>query len=96
MLSDSLVGTLVFSGYVHIGATQVYIITQNSNWNQVESSDKYLSSFQNPSSWGGDYYGFGVVEQDDNIYLIGGYTGSFQNGLFRSESENYKASKHFE
>ena len=43
-------GTLVFSGWGHGGATQVYIITQNSNWNQVESSDKYLSSFQNPSS----------------------------------------------
>ena len=43
-------GTLVFSGYGHSGATQVYIITQNSNWNKVESSDKYLSSFQNPGS----------------------------------------------
>merc|ERR1712127_885205 len=68
---------LVFSEFGHSGATQVYIITQNSNWNQVESSDKHLSSFQNPSS-SSNYYAFGVVEQDDKIYLIGGYSDSYQ------------------
>jgi len=67
-------GTLVFSGYGHSGATQVYIITQNSNWNQVENSDKYLSSFQNPGN--SHYIGFGVVEHDDMIYLMGGYSTS--------------------
>ena len=71
-------GTLVFSGYTHRGATQVYIITQNSNWNKIESSDNYLSSFPNPNqilpNFG--YFGFGVVEQDDKIYLIGGSIGT--------------------
>ena len=72
------VGTLVFSGYGHSGSTLVYIITQNSNWSKVESSDKYLSDFQNPKP-GYNYYYFGVVEQDDKIYLVGGFTGSYQN-----------------
>ena len=67
------VGTLVFSGVGHSGSTLVYIITQNSNWNKVESSDKYLSDFQNPVP-GSDYFGYGMVEQDDKIYLVGGYT----------------------
>jgi hypothetical protein len=94
-------GTLVFSGYKNRygqyeeRATQVYIITQNSNWNQVESTDKYLSSFQNPSS-SSSFYGFGVVEQDDKIYLIGGLTGSRRNEiqiLNLQNSESLRESK---
>ena len=68
-------GTLVFSGYLHSGAPKVYIITQNSNWNPVESYYKYLDSFQIPGS-GSRYHGFGVVEQDDKIYLLGGSIGT--------------------
>jgi hypothetical protein len=83
-------GTLVFSGFGHGGATQVYIITQNSNWNQVESSDKYLSSFQNPTS-SSSYWDFGVVEQDDKIYLIGGYTGNYQNTIQVLNLKNSKS-----
>jgi len=68
------VGTLVFSGFGHNGNTQTYIITQNSNWDKITTSDKYLNSFQNPKS-GSEYYNFGVVEQYGKIYLIGGYDG---------------------
>jgi len=79
------VGTLVFSGVGRKGATQVYIITQNPNWNQIESSDKYLSSFQNPRSGDegetNDFYSFGVVEQDEKIYLIGGYSDAYENDI---------------
>ena len=73
------VGTLVFSGWGHDGSTQVYIITQNSNWNKIEDSDKYLDSFQNPDP-SSDYDSYGVVAHEDKIYLIGGYSnfeGSF-------------------
>ena len=38
------VGTIVFSGW----DITTYIITQNSNWNTIESSENYLNSFQNP------------------------------------------------
>ena len=73
-------GTLVFSGDGHGGATQVYIITQNSNWSKIENSDKYLNPFQNPSNSSG-YRGFGVVEQDDKIYLIGGASDGYRNEI---------------
>ena len=74
------VGTLVFSGDGHSGSSQVYIITQNSDWNTIESSDKYLNPFQIPNSpESTNYYSFGVVEQEDKIYLIGGYSVGYQN-----------------
>ena len=68
------VGTLVFSGAGYSGSTRVYIITQNSDWDKIKSSDKYLSPFQNPDP-SSDYYGYGVVEQENKIYLVGGFTG---------------------
>ena len=74
------VGTLVFSGYGHSGLTKVYIITQNSNWDKIKSSDKYLSPFQNPGP-GSNYYGYGVVEQEDKIYLVGGYSSGHRNTI---------------
>ena len=74
------VGTLVFSGYDHSGLTQVYIVTQNSNWNKIESSDKYLNPFQNPGS-SSNYYGYGVVEEKGKIYLVGGYSNSYQDSI---------------
>jgi len=80
-------GTLVISGYGHSGKTQVYIITQNTNWNTIESSDKYLSSFQNPSP-NSDYWGFGVAELDDKIYLIGGTSGGYQTTIKVLDLEN--------
>ena len=67
------VGTLVFSGWGHQGSTQVYIITNNPKWNKIESSDKYLNPFKNPTS-ARDYYLYGVVEKDDKIYLVGGWS----------------------
>ena len=74
------VGTLVFSGDGHNGLMQVYIITKNSNWEKIKSSDKYLSPFQNPGPRS-DYFGYGVVEQEDRIYLVGGYSGEYQNTI---------------
>jgi len=66
------VGTLILSGSGHSGYTQVYIVTQNSNWNNVESSNKFLSPFHNPS--GSDLMGFGAVEHENKVYIIGGWT----------------------
>ena len=74
------VGTLVFSGYRHSGSTQVYIVTQNSNWNKIESSDKYLNPFRNPGS-SSNYYGYGVAEEKGKIYLVGGYSNSYQDTI---------------
>ena len=74
------VGTLIFSGHGHGGSIQVYIITQNSNWNKIESSDKYLNSFENPAS-SSDHHNFGVVEHGDKIYLVGVYLGGSQNTI---------------
>ena len=71
------VGSLVFSGYGHGGSTQVYIITQNSNWNKITTSDKYLAPFESPNPSFDHYFDFGVVEKEDKIYLVGGYTGSY-------------------
>ena len=73
------VGTLVFSGWGHDGSTQVYIITQNSNWNKIEDSDKYLDSFHNPDP-SSDYDSYGVIAHEDKIYLIGGYS-NFQGSV---------------
>ena len=78
MVHSQSVGTLVFSGAGHGGSTQVYIITQNSKWDQINSSNKYLSPFQNPNP-NFDYHGYGVVEQEDKIYLVGGDSGRYQN-----------------
>ena len=58
VVHSQIVGTLVFSGCGHSGLTQMYIITQNPDWNTIVSSDKYLSPFQNPHPVL-DYYGFG-------------------------------------
>ena len=74
------VGTLVFSGFGHSGSTRVYIISQNSNWNKIESSNKYLSPFQNPDP-SSDYYGYGILEHEERIYLIGGQSGRYQNTI---------------
>ena len=74
------VGTLVFSGRGHGGFTHVYIITQNKNWNKIESSKKYLSPLKNAGS-GSDYWGFGVVARNDKIYLVGGYSDGYLNTI---------------
>ena len=66
------VGTLILSGSGHSGYTQVYIVTQNLNWNKIESSNKFLSPFHNPS--GSDLEGFGAIEHEKKVYLIGGWT----------------------
>ena len=83
------VGTLVFSGYGHKGQTQVYIITQNPDWNTIVSSEKYLSPFQNPYPVS-NYYDFGVVEQDNTIYLVGGWAGSYQHTIQVINFDNVK------
>ena len=79
------VGTLVFSGDGHNGICEVYIITQNSNWNEIGSSDKYLSPFINtseePGSKNNNYRGYGVVEHMDNIYLVGGNDDGYQSTI---------------
>ena len=77
------VGTLVFSGDGHDKPIEVYVITQNSNWNKLASSDKYLTPFKNPGSRS-DYYGNGVVELADKIYLVGGYSGMVYSGSEQS------------
>ena len=82
------VGTLVFSGYGHSGLTKVYIITQNSNWNKIESSDNYLKNFKHPYRHpgvvGNDYWDYGVVEEKNKIYLIGGYTSSLDQNTIQT------------
>lgn len=35
------VGTMLFSGYNHGGATQVYIVTPSRNFGTLSDSDKY-------------------------------------------------------
>ena len=45
------------------------------------SSDKYLSPFQNPDPVSRYYYAYGVVEQENKIYLVGGYTENYQNTI---------------
>merc|ERR1719500_75653 len=69
------VGSLVFSGYNHGGATQLYIVTQNENWAPVTSTNKYLNPFENPEPTT-SYFGYGVTEHQDILYLIGGYCSS--------------------
>lgn len=68
------VGTLVLSGFNHNKKTQVYIVTQNTEWPEITDSDKYLTPFVNPFS--GDYWDFGVVNYQSKIYLVGGCTGT--------------------
>ena len=64
VVNSANVGTLIFSGDGHSGLTKVYIITQNSNWDKIKTSDKYLSSFQNPvtssTGWSSDCEALGV------------------------------------
>ena len=88
VIHSANVGTLVFSRDGHSGSPQVYIITQNLNWDKIKSSDKYLSPFQNPNPsldevWpSSGYYGYGVVNHEEKIYLVGGYAdGSKQNTI---------------
>ena len=73
------VGTLVFSGHGHY-RIKVYIITQNPDWNTIDSSDKYLSRFRNPAP-GYGYHGYGVVEHENKIYLVGGWARNAQKGI---------------
>merc|ERR1719500_489487 len=77
------VGTVVFSGYNHGGATQLYIVTQNENWAAVTSTNKYLNPFETPDPTGYYYY-YGVTEHQDTLYLIGGYCNGQYSSIVQS------------
>jgi len=67
------VGTLVFSGHKDNRYTEVYIISPNSNWEQITHQDKYLKRSRISYSGACSYSGFAVTEHKNKIFIIGGH-----------------------